>query len=274
MTFVLLCPRDGEDVLAAEYADFLHFTGLQPEELEQRALRTADAPLGEFAHVEGVFIGGSPFTISTPEAYGEWQEVVSRRLTDFVVDYGVRGDLPMFLACYGSSMLAHYLDGKVTADHAEEPGLSEVVLTEAGLTDPLTQDLPGVFYGMTGHKDSVEVLPTGATLLADGRSCPAQLFRFGEHVWASQFHPEMDDAAIRTRLSFYENAGYCDPDELAETYARLHGHDTSHANSLLRRFVEYCRNRSRADVGTPGSQADVGTPGSRADVDTPAQAHT
>ena len=94
---------------------------------------------------------------------------------------------------------------------------------------------------MTGHKDSVEVLPTGATLLADGQTCPAQLFRFGDHVWASQFHPEMDDAAIRTRLSFYENAGYCDPDELAETYARLQGNDTSHANSLLRRFVEYCR---------------------------------
>ena len=241
MTFVLLCPRDGEDVLAAEYADFMRFTGLQPHELQQRPLRTADAALGNFSGVEGVFIGGSPFTISSPETYGMWQDTVSRRLTEFVVEQGVNGDLPMFLACYGSSMLAHYLDGKVTADHAEEPGLSEVVLTEAGLTDPLTRDLPGVFYGMTGHKDSVEVLPTGATLLADGQTCPAQLFRFGDHVWASQFHPEMDDAAIRTRLSFYENAGYCDPDELAETYARLQGNDTSHANSLLRRFVDYCR---------------------------------
>ena len=129
-------PRDGEDVLAAEYADFMRFTGLQPHELQQRPLRTADAGLGSFSGVEGVFIGGSPFTISTPETYGIWQDTISRRLTEFVVEQGVNGDLPMFLACYGSSMLAHYLDGKVTADHAEEPGLSEVVLTEAGLTDP------------------------------------------------------------------------------------------------------------------------------------------
>lgn len=182
MTFVLLCPRDGEEVLAAEYADFMRFTGLQPHELQQRPLQHPDAPLGDFSGVEGVFIGGSPFTISTPEVYGEWQDVVSRRLTEFVVERGIYGELPIFLACYGSSMLAHYLDGKVTADHAEEPGLSEVILTEAGLSDPLTADLPGVFYGMTGHKDSVEVLPRGATLLADGPSCPAQLFRLGEHV--------------------------------------------------------------------------------------------
>ena len=243
MTFVLLCPRDGEEVLAAEYADFLRFTGLQPHELQQRPLQHLDAPLGEFSDVEGVFIGGSPFTISTPEVYGEWQDVVSRRLTEFVVERGIYGELSIFLACYGSSMLAHYLDGKVTADHAEEPGLSEVILTEAGLSDPLTADLPGVFYGMTGHKDSVEVLPRGATLLANGPSCPAQLFRLGEHVWASQFHPEMDDTAMRTRLSFYENAGYCDPDELAETYARLRSNDTQIANSLLRRFVDFCRQR-------------------------------
>lgn len=243
MTFVLLCPRDGEEVLAAEYADFMRFTGLQPHELQQRPLQHPDAPLGDFSGVEGVFIGGSPFTISTPEVYGEWQDVVSRRLTEFVVERGIYGELPIFLACYGSSMLAHYLDGKVTADHAEEPGLSEVILTEAGLSDPLTADLPGVFYGMTGHKDSVEVLPRGATLLADGPSCPAQLFRLGEHVWASQFHPEMDDMAMRTRLSFYENAGYCDPDELAETYARLRSNNTQIANSLLRRFVDFCRQR-------------------------------
>lgn len=260
MTFVLLCPRRGEEVLRAELDDFLHFTGLAEHELEQRPLTEADSTLGSFEGVEGVFIGGSPFTITSPvldhdsgdgstahasgledTAPSSWQDTVSRRLVDFVTSQDHPDGLPIFSACYGTSMLAHYLGGQVGTAYSESAGASRVCLTEEGKKDPLTGGLPECFQVMTGHKDSVVELPTGATLLASGDNCPVQIYRFGHHTWTSQFHPEMDSERIATRLSFYEDAGYAAREDLAETYERFKGVDTQAANSLLRRFVDYCR---------------------------------
>lgn len=242
MSFVLLCPRRGEDVLAAEYDDFLHFTGLAPEELEQRPLETPDASIGSFEGIHGVFIGGSPFTITQP-IEPDWQDAVSRSLVRFVADQ-VGGGIPVFSTCYGSSMLAHYLGGKVDTSFSESAGTSTLTVTPAGREDYLTRDLPEVSTVMTGHKDSVVELPPHATLLATGPTCPVQIYRLGDTVWVTQFHPEMDSERIKRRLSFYENEGYCRPDELAATYAAFNGHDTSAVNGLPRKFVEFCRAHS------------------------------
>lgn len=253
MTFVLLCPRDGDDVLAAEYDDFLNFSGLDSSQLEQRTLNTPDSPLGSFEGVTGVFIGGSPFTITDPVDDGVWQESVSRRLSDFVAQAaGISapdGDStrealpPIFCTCYATSMLAHYLGGAVDNAYAEIPGATTVRLTAAGQADPITGGLPAEFTAMTGHKDSVSSLPRGATLLAESDTCPVQIYRIGESVWTCQFHPEMDGPRIAKRFSFYESDGYNGKDDIASVYKRFEGAETHHANSLIRRFVEYCKSR-------------------------------
>ncbi|KAB1503659.1 glutamine amidotransferase [Corynebacterium sp. 320] len=247
MTFVLLCPRRGEEVLAAEYQDFLRFAQLSEHELEQRALDTPEATLGDMTGVTGVFIGGSPFTITDP--YDEhWQDAVSRKLVDFItsqVEAGEEG-IPIFAACYGTAMVAHYLGGKVNASYSETPGVSTAFLTDAGRRDPLTSRITSPFRVMTGHKDSVVELPPNATLLATSPQCPTQMYRLGDTMWASQFHPEMDGDAITRRLSFYEEDGYVDPQKLAATYAAFKGHDTSVSNSLLKHFADFCRERAAA----------------------------
>ena len=237
-----MCPRRGDDVLAAEYDDFLHFSGLAPEELDQRPLSTPDAEIGSFDGVKGVFIGGSPFTITQP-VDPEWQDAVTRRLVDFV-DSQVDGGIPVFSTCYGASMLAHHLGGRVDTTFSESASVSTMSLTDEGRVDELTRDLPEISKVMTGHKDSVVELPAGATLLATGPTCPVQVYRLGQTVWVTQFHPEMDGERIKRRLSFYEDDGYCRADELAETYAAFNGHDTSPVNGLPRRFVEFCRAHS------------------------------
>ncbi|WP_459611778.1 glutamine amidotransferase [Corynebacterium urogenitale] len=238
MKFVLLSPRRGEDVIAAEYDDFLTFTGLRPDQLEARVLDEADSELGDFTGVTGVFIGGSPFTITSP-VDDVWQPAVSRRLADFVKETLEHRRFPIFAACYGTSMLAHYLGGRVGQTHSEEPGPSRVILTEEASRDPLVRDLPSEFLGMSGHKDSVEQLPPEAVLLATGPTCPVQMYRLGSNVWVSQFHPEMDGARILKRLSFYEDDGYYEEGRAEEVHAQLLGHDIRVSNSLLHRFVEH-----------------------------------
>lgn len=241
VTFVLLCPRRGEDVLSTEYDDFLHFTGLTHQELEQRPLDKPDSELGDFTGIEGVFIGGSPFTITAP-LEPLWQENISAKLAAFVSQQidSPQG-IPVFSTCYGASMFAHYLGGEVSQRFSESPGISVAHPTPAAADDPLAHVLPEQFNVMTGHKDSVEQLPLKATLLVTGESCPVQLYRMGDRVWVSQFHPEMDDKRITKRLSFYEDDGYVTSDQLEATYASLRGHDTDAANALLRRFVDFCR---------------------------------
>lgn len=64
MVFVLFSPRHGVDVAASEYQDFLGATGLAPEELEQRMLDSAESTLGDLSRVDGIFVGGSPYTMT------------------------------------------------------------------------------------------------------------------------------------------------------------------------------------------------------------------
>lgn len=238
MKFVLLSPRRGEEVIAAEYDDFLTFSGLTPEQLEVRVLDRPDSDLGDFSDVTGVFIGGSPFTITAP-VDDEWQPAVSQRLVDFTQEATVHQRFPIFATCYGTSMFAHYMGGRVGQEHSEEPGPSVVQLTEAAAQDVLTRGLPSEFLGLGAHKDSVEEIPANATLLATGPTCPVHMYRIGDNVWVTQFHPEMDGDRITTRLGFYDRAGYYSEEKAKEIYASLIGHDTSVANSLLSRFVAH-----------------------------------
>ena len=48
-------------------------------------------------------------------------------------------------------------------------------------------------------------------MLASSPGCPVQAFRVGRNVYATQFHPELDGAAMTTRIHAYMNHGYFDP---------------------------------------------------------------
>jgi len=92
-----------------------------------------------------------------------------------------------------------------------------------------------------GHKEAVDTLPEGATLLMTGRGCPVQMFRIGENVYATQFHPEGDAEEFILRINTYRNHGYFEPHEAEELKKKVSEKSTPHAQVILRRFVEtYC----------------------------------
>ena len=240
MKFVLLALRENRHIADAEYDDFLALSGLGTEELDMRVLDRPDSELGDFSDVDGVFIGGSAFTITKPYD-AVWQPAVSERLVEFVQKALEHQRFPIIATCYGASLFAHYLGGQVGSDFAEEAGVTKIALTEQAANDPLCAQLPQEFLGFGGHKDSVLQLPQNAVLLAGGPTCPVHMYRMGSNVWATQFHPEMDGDRIARRLSFYEDAGYFSPERHNEVYDDLRGHDTSASNSILRAFVQHAR---------------------------------
>ena len=63
------------------------------------------------------------------------------------------------------------------------------------------------------------------------------MFRVGENVYATQFHPELDVEGITTRIHAYADYGYFAADELELTLAAVRRAAVSHPSRMLRTFV-------------------------------------
>jgi GMP synthase (glutamine-hydrolysing) len=146
---------------------------------------------------------------------------------------------PTFASCWGFQAMARAMGGRCIHDLPNaEVGTVELTLTDAGRDDPLFRHLPVTFAAQAGHEDHVVALPPDAILLASSVRVPEQAFRFtGRPIYCTQFHPELDRAAMIERVIQYP--------EYVARIARVpfdefvHAvRETPEANSLLRRFVE------------------------------------
>jgi GMP synthase (glutamine-hydrolysing) len=235
--FVLLATR-AEDVAADdEYAAFLHYGGLKPDELRRVRLEREPLPALDLDDYSGVIVGGSPFDTSRPH---EEKSPLQRRVEAEVarlLDEVVERDFPFFGACYGVGTLGVHQGGTVDSTYAEAVGAVQISLTEAGRSDPLLEGLPDGFDGFVGHKEACRVLPASATLLASSTGCPVQMFRVRNNLYATQFHPELDPQGIVTRIRVYRNYGYFPPEEAEAVIARVSSADVSVPPKILGAFV-------------------------------------
>ena len=109
--------------------------------------------------------------------------------------------------------------------------------TAAGAADPLLAELPDTFAAFVGHKEAITVLPSSATLLVRGETCPVQMFRVGQNVYATQFHPELDVEGISTRIRAYAGHGYFAPGELDLTLDAVRRLPVTHTGTILAAFT-------------------------------------
>jgi len=101
--------------------------------------------------------------------------------------------------CLGAQMLAHVLGARVYPGGAKEIGWCDVTLTEEGMRDGCMAGL-AVDGGRTAqvfqwHGDTFD-LPQGAVRLASSALYPNQAFRYGDHVYALQFHIEVTPGIV------------------------------------------------------------------------------
>jgi GMP synthase (glutamine-hydrolysing) len=236
--FLLLSTREDESAADNEYAAFLHFTGLA--ECELHRVRLERHPLGEveLAEWSGIFLGGGPFNSSDPP---DRKSPVQRRVESDLaglLDQVTAHDFPFFGACYGIGTLGTHQGAVVDARYREPVGAVSVELTGAGVADPLFGCLPPRFDAFTGHKEAVSSLPPHVVRLARSASCPVQGFRVGRHVYATQFHPELDAEGLCLRIEVYKSVGYFAPHEAEALKADARASDVTAPPRLLARFVE------------------------------------
>jgi GMP synthase (glutamine-hydrolysing) len=235
--FLLLSTR-AEDLAAdEEYAAFLRCTGLPPERLHRIRMEAAPLPVLDLDDWAGIFIGGGPFNSSDPEAEkSPVQHRVEHEL-DALLDDVVERDFPFLGACYGVGTLGVHQGGVVDRTFAEPISAVTIALTDEGRTDPLLAGMPAEFDAFVGHKEACSVLPPSAVLLAGSAACPVQMFRVKEHVYATQFHPELDVAGIVTRVRVYQHAGYYEPAEMNDLIATLTPAVVTEPGRILANFV-------------------------------------
>ncbi len=242
--FLLLAIRAEDAAADNEYESFLAFAGLGERDL--RRVRLEQRPLGsvDLEDWSGILLGGGPFNSSDPEASkSPVQRRVEADLRD-LLDRVITADFPFLGACYGIGTLGSHQGAVVDRRHAEPVGSVPVTLTSAGRRDPLLRGLPTTFEAFAGHKEAISRLPQHAVLLASSPACPVQAFRIGSHVYATQFHPELDARGLCTRIDVYKHAGYFDPEQAAELKALAQRSSVTHPPAILRRFAQrYARSR-------------------------------
>ncbi len=212
--FLLLATRDHDEAAAAEYRSVLRHAGLPPAQLHHR--RVESEPLGPIALADysGILLGGSSFNISDSQKTAVQQRVENELAA--LVDQVVDTDFPFLGMCYGVGTVTTHLGGTVDRTYSEPVGAVPVTLTDDGASDPVLEGISPVFHAFVGHKEASNGVPPGATLLATGEDCPVQMYRVGDNVYVTQFHPELDADDLAARMRIYQHAGYFDPSELDE----------------------------------------------------------
>ncbi len=254
---LILQLRPEDDTSDGEFAAILKYGGLDARDV--RRLRIEHTGIPEDLNLDdysAVIVGGSPLDISAPP---ERKSAIQNRIErDFntLFDELVPRDIPFLGACSGNGLLGAYLGtpmflgacsgngllgaylGTPISDRYREPvGLAMLELTDAGRRDPLLAGFPDRIAVLLGHKEACDATPAGATLLMTGAECPVQMFRVGQNVYATQFHPEGDAAGFAVRIRAYRHHGYFEPDEAECLIEAVGAQPTPYAQEILRRFV-------------------------------------
>ena len=235
--FLILQLRPEDDTSDSEFAAILKYGGLDEIEVRRMRIEKTGIPGLSLDDYSAVIVGGSPFDISTPEA--EKSSIQRKIENDFrlLLNEIVSNDYPFFGACSGCGLLGSYLKTPISSRYAEPVGIATIRLTEAGKCDELLSGFPDQIKVLLGHKEACDETPVGATLLMCGGACPVQMFRIGNNVYATQFHPEGDSEGFILRINVYKHHGYFQPEEAQGLIEAVSQEDTPFAQEILKRFV-------------------------------------
>ena len=142
----------------------------------------------DFDGVDGVIFTGSGVAWSTDDA----RAAAQRDAMTLAFETG----LPVWGSCNGMQLAATVLGGTVGASpKGLEVGVAQNTrLTDAGKAHSMYAGRNDTFAVPCIHRDEVQTLPVGATLLAGNDHSPIQAFahdKDGVDYWGTQYHPEL-----------------------------------------------------------------------------------
>lgn len=226
-----VCVRPERSAADAEHRSFSRGLGIGPLDridLMHTPLRTID-----WQSYDGFVIGGSPFNVTDTDKSTEQLSVEDdlRRIAQRALDAAA---LAMF-TCYGIGVVTQMLGGEVHTGQPERASATRVTLTAAATDDPLFGPSGDSLSVFTAHKESARETPPTAVLLATNDACTVQAYRVGDHLYATQFHPEASPQDFADRMAVYRASGYFDPAQYDATERAILA-ATVEGDELLNRF--------------------------------------
>lgn len=228
---ILMTNTDGSDFAQHHPKDGAKFSSLirsvRPDwTMQVFAVKDGDFP-SDLSAFDGAMITGSPASVHDTDPW-------IADLLDLIRQM-VAARLPLFGACFGHQAIALALGGQVGTN----PGGWVFGLTETQVTDPAPwmDMLPQQTSLYAAHVEQVTGLPEGAQILTASHSCPIGGFAIGNHVYTTQYHPEMTPHFIAALIDHLQDDK--PPQVIARARASLdRPADTGQFAESIARFFE------------------------------------
>lgn len=154
-------------------------------------------------------------------------------------------DVPTLGICFGHQLLGAFAGAQVRFDEKQKKMRShELRLMVDAEEHFLFSGLPETLHAQYGHKDSLDRVPDGATLLmTGGEACQISALRYRENIYTTQFHPELTGEDLVNRLK--NSPGYLPEGVVVEELVT----DDPNSNRILRNFSKFVAERSTPQGG-------------------------
>jgi GMP synthase (glutamine-hydrolysing) len=148
-------------------------------------------------------------------------------------------DIPTLGICYGHQLFGAFRGARIHHDVAQrKAGTHEVRLIVNRNECLLFADLPEQFEAQYGHRDVLDRVPDDAVLLMNGGDqCRVAALKYRNHIYTTQFHPELTDQDIIER--FTSTPGYLPDGATVESIVR----PSPHASRIIANFVRMTATR-------------------------------
>lgn len=243
--FLLLSTRPEDEAAGEEHESFAAAMQVDTTAIEQRRLEREALGTVNLDDYSGVLLGGSPFN-NLELMKSPLQLRVEREIGTLIADC-IDRDFPVMGACYGIGAVGTAIGARLSDKYAEEAGPVAVSRVDEredqAETDSVLAGIPHRFDTLVGHKEAIDELPDDprVTILVKGEACPTQMFRVGQHVYATQFHPELTAEALEFRLRLYAHLGYTSTETFESQIAKAYDYDYSANNQILANFARRYR---------------------------------
>jgi GMP synthase-like glutamine amidotransferase len=147
---------------------------------------------------------------------------------------------PLLGLCFGHQAVARALGGQV-ARHSAGWGLGTAP-THWTTTPAWMQPSQVTTTLMAAHNEQVIRMPEGAVCLGGSDFCPIGSMQIGQHIWTTQFHPEMPRVFMQALLGYL--ADKLDADTMARAHASLNNAaDVPLFGQWMVQFFEHARKK-------------------------------
>lgn len=239
--FLVIQLRPEADVADDEYAAILRRAHLNSRDTQRLRLDRDSIPQDlNLAEYSGVIVGGGPGCVSDPPSKKTPMEArIEAQILDLMPRIA-QSQTPFLGCCYGIGILGRFLNAPVSQDrYGEDVGPVICRRRPESAGDPLLEGVPDQITALVGHKEALDGLPHGAVHLLEGESCPIQMLRYGDRIYATQFHPEADGSNFALRIRVYKDKGYFDPAHADALTKACSDAQTSASGKVLANFVRH-----------------------------------